>query len=208
MSPKSRKNGNQKKSSTAAVGNPNPFRALASLDNSAELGKIEPTAPVVAESGGNPNSESSTVVVTQGSAIAVPEVEPDDSIADIFIIAGKIQALLSGISNKKISKVMNMVGSLHGIRAIPSDRPIGQSTVGTTKVGQTKPPVKVKGKPTPRAEWKQTDAYKQLTAQRTLMVTTIKAHTPSELSKTSHVEDLREIERKLKALHPTTAGNH
>jgi len=133
-------------------------------------------------------------------------VVPEASNEDIFVLAAKLEELLKGKSNKTCLKVMNMVGSLHSIRCIPSDRPIGQSTVGTTKVVPT---VKqAKGLPTPKAAWKQTDAYRHLTAQREEMVSTIKSLAPAELKQTTHIEELRAVEQKLKALKSPTAGDH
>jgi hypothetical protein len=129
------------------------------------------------------------------------------STENIFELARKLQEILKGKSNKTCMKVMNMVGSLHGIRCIPSDRPIGQSTTGTTKV--VKEPAKPKkGKPTPRAAWKQTDSYKNLSRQHEAMVKTIKSCSPTDELIETHIRDLRDIERKLKALHSPTAGDH
>lgn len=103
-------------------------------------------------------------------------------------------------------KVLNAVGSLHAIRALPADRPIGQSTTGTTKVVPKAAKPK-KGQPTPPAAWKQTDAYKQLKAQREAKVLTIKSLTADELSKTTHIEDLQDLNQQIKALKSPTAGN-
>lgn len=140
--------------------------------------------------------------------VAEANVAPVVSDEDIFVLAGKLEALLKGKSNKTCLKLMNMVGSLHGIRCIPSDRPIGQSTVGTTKVVPTAAKPK-KGQSTPPAAWKQTDAYKRLSAERVRIVTTIKSLSPDELSnKTVLVEELRATEQKLKALKSPTAGDH
>jgi hypothetical protein len=137
-------------------------------------------------------------------------VDPSNVVSsdqDIFALALKLEELLKGKSNKTCMKVMDMVGSLHGIRCIPRDRPIGRSTAGTTKVVPVaKPPGK--GLPTPPAAWKQTDVYRRLSAEREAMVITIKSLKPQELLKTTHVEDLREIERKLKALKSPRLGDH
>jgi hypothetical protein len=135
------------------------------------------------------------------AAIAVSETPEED----IFILAGKLEALLKGKSNKTVLKALNMVGSLHGVRSIPADRPIGQSTTGTIrKVVAAKPE---KGKPTPPAAWKQTDDYRRLSAEREKIVKTIKSRSSEELSKTTLVEDLRALEQQLKALKSSTPGN-
>jgi len=135
------------------------------------------------------------------AAIAVSETPEED----IFILAGKLEALLKGKSNKTILKALNMVGSLHGVRSIPADRPIGQSTTGTIrKVVAAKTE---KGKPTPPAAWKQTDDYRRLSAEREKIVKTIKSRSSEELSKTTLVEDLRVLEQQLKALKSSTPGN-
>lgn len=94
-----------------------------------------------------------------------------------------------------------MVGSLHAARAIPSDRPIGQSLTGAAIAAPVKKPGR--GQPTPPAAWKQTDDYRRLSAMRDLMVRNIKTTPASDLVNTSHVEDLRDLERQLKALKPS-----
>jgi len=137
------------------------------------------------------------------TAIVVPE--PSDS--DMFVIASKFEALLKDKSNKACFKILNLVGSLHSIRCISVDRPIGRSTVGTAKVVPTAPKPK-KGQPTPPAAWKQTDAYKRLNAQRESIVTTLKSLGSNESAKATHIADLRAVERQLKALKSPTAGNH
>lgn len=134
-------------------------------------------------------------------------VVPDSSDKDVFVLARKIEEILKGESNKTCLKVMNMVGSLHAIRCIPSDRPIGQSTAGTTKVVPKAKAAK-RGLSTPKAAWKQTDAYKHLSATRALLVKTIKALDPADPSLTGHVEELRACEQSLKALKSPTAGDH
>lgn len=93
------------------------------------------------------NSKPSTSIevkanVASGSATAVPVKEPKapkgalanvtsvSSPQNMFALADQIETLLKGESNKTCSKILNMVGSLHAIRAISVDRPIGQSLVG------------------------------------------------------------------------------
>jgi hypothetical protein len=136
-------------------------------------------------------------------ANVVPEV---DTIDNIFVLAGQLEAILKNKSNRVCLRVMNMVGSLHSIRCIPIDRPIGQSPVNTTTVvpSATGPSM---GQPTPPAAWKQTEAYRTLTAQRISLVDTIKNLPPDELINTTHVADLREIERQLKELKSAHSGN-
>lgn len=124
---------------------------------------------------------------------------------DVFALASELEKILQGQSNKTLLKVFNMVGSLHGIRAIPVDRPIGRSTAGTTKVV---PVVKhVKGVKTPEAAWKKTNAYKRLSSERAEKVKTIKALNPG-VPNTALVEELRVIEQQLKALKSPTVGDH
>jgi hypothetical protein len=125
---------------------------------------------------------------------------------NVFILARQIELILQGQSNKTCMKVMNMVGSLHGIRSIPIDRPIGQSTTGTKKVVPvaTKPP---RGLPTPKAAWKQSDDYRRLSAERDSVVTTIKSLTPNDPAKQDLVQSLRTIELSLKNLKARTAGD-
>jgi len=146
-------------------------------------------------------------VATHESAIADPAiVGPQTNDEDIFVLAGKLEAILKGKSNKTCLKVMNMVGSLHGIRCIPSDRPIGQSTVGTTRVEPAVKP-REKGKPTPPAAWKQTDNYRCLAAERLDLVSKVKVQPDGE-DKNLLLDQLRESEQKLKALKSRSSGDH
>jgi tetrahydromethanopterin S-methyltransferase subunit H len=163
---------------------------------------------------------SSTSTKGKGSAIARPATQPTSAIAeaaivapdssdeDIFILAGKLEELLKGKSNKTCLKVMDMVGSLHGIRAIPRDRPIGQSTAGTTRVVPVAAKPK-KGLPTPPAAWKQTSAYKHLNERREEKIKILKSLPSGEsVYRPIHIEELREIERELKSLRSSTPGFH
>jgi hypothetical protein len=133
-------------------------------------------------------------------------VIPQSSSDDIFVVAGQIEALLKGKSSRVCLKILNMVGSLHGIHAI-SGRPIGQPTVGTLKIV---PPIKPKGgQSTTRAAWKQTPDYRQLNERRDEMVKTLKTLPPGESSyKTTVIQELRSIERDLKDLKLSVPGNH
>jgi len=131
---------------------------------------------------------------------------PTSEEEDVFLLARRIEEVLAGKSNRTCQKVMNMVGSLHGLRTIPMDRPIGQSTVGTTKVVERAKPAK-KGQPTPPAAWKQTDDYRRLSAQRELIVKTIKNLPADSQQKLESVEALRALEQQLKDLKKASAGN-
>jgi hypothetical protein len=102
---------------------------------------------------------------------------------------------------------MNMVGSLHAIRCIPADRPIGLSAVGTTKVVPVAKKPK-KGQPTPPAAWKQTDDYRRLNAEREEIVKTIKSSSDVGNIMNSNVDKLRAIEQQLKALKSPSSGDH
>jgi len=162
---------------------------------------------------------SSSSTKGKGTEVSVPATQPIPATAgrsanvdiqadeDIFILAGKLESLLKGKSNKTCLKVMNMVGSLHGIRAIPSDRPIGQSTVGTTKVVPVAAKPK-RGQPTPPAAWKQTAAYKQLSAQRQSIVDTLKSLPDYGPKKQGFISELRAVEQSLKALKSPLSGDH
>jgi len=149
-------------------------------------------------SGSSSKGKATTIVVgaTQNSS-SVDE--------DVFALARQIEEILKGKSNRTCSKVLNMVGSLHGLRTIPADRPIGQSTTGATIVV---PKVKQeKGLPTPKAAWKQTDSYRNLSAERTKIVNTIKSLPATSPNKEKLVEDLRAVELSLKQLKSPTSGN-
>jgi hypothetical protein len=149
----------------------------------------------------DPSTQQTTNTLV--AANVAPEV---DSIDNIFVLAGQLEALLKNKSNRVCLRVMNMVGSLHSIRCIPVDRPIGQPTMGTAiAVPSVSNPNR--GQPTPPAAWKQTEAYRTLTAQRESLVDTIRNLSPAELVNTTHVADMREIERQLKELKSAHTGN-
>jgi hypothetical protein len=157
--------------------------------------------------GGTAIAGPSTAVTTTSVVAAAPSAiaEKRFSEHDVFAMAAEIERILEGQSSRTVLKVLNMVGSLHRARAIPADRPIGQSTVGrVTTVTREQPK---KGQPTPKAAWKDSEIYRSLIRQRELMVNTIKATPPHELSNSSHVEDLRAIEQQLKDLKASHPGN-
>jgi hypothetical protein len=150
--------------------------------------------------------ESATVASAEADKSAKADAQ-DPDVDEVFLIAGEIEKILKGKSNKTCMKVLSMIGSLHEVRCIRPDRPIGQSTAGTTKAA---PPAKKpkKGQPTPPAAWKQTDDYRRLKASRDSKITILKSLTTDE-EKTSHLADLKEIERQLKALKQgPSVGNH
>jgi len=144
----------------------------------------------------------------KGPAIADPATPPTPDLTDesIFALAAQIEALLSGKSNKTCHKVMNMVGSIHGIRCVSVDRPIGRSTVGTTKVVPTAKAAP-KGQSTPKSAWKQTENYRSLQAKRSDLVSKVKANDPALGSIESRIEELRTVERELKGLKSPKPGN-
>jgi hypothetical protein len=148
---------------------------------------------------------SSSTSTGKGNAIALPATHHPQEEEDIFVLASQLEAILQGKSYKTCLKALNMVGSLHAIRCIPADRPIGQSTVGTTKVVQQAIKPK-KGQPTPPAAWKQTDDYRRLNAEREEIVTTIKSSTDEE--NILNVGKLRAVEQQLKALKSPSSGDH
>jgi hypothetical protein len=147
---------------------------------------------------------------TTGASIEAPiTVGPRGEGESIFALAHRLEALLSGESNRTCMKVLNMVGSLHGIRCIPADRPIGQSTAGLERKAP-KPAPAPKGKPTQKAAWKQTPEYRELAGKRAVLVELLKGYTrsPNHPMTDETLEDLRVTERQLKALRsPPTAGD-
>jgi hypothetical protein len=142
-------------------------------------------------------SPSTTQVVTPPTAIAVESEEKN-----LFKYASVLNASLAGLSNKEVLKVLTLVSSIHGYRVISVDRNINQQQSSSTEraIALTHSTIKPKGKKTSPAAYKQTDAYKHLTANRLAIVNTMHGLTPQELSQTTFVADLREIERKLKDL--------
>jgi hypothetical protein len=137
----------------------------------------------------------------------VPGFNPDppNRDEDIFALASKLEALLSGKSYGTCLKALNMVGSLHGIRAIPADRPIGRSTVGSTRVEPVPKPAK-KGQQPSKAGYKKSAQYIELSSKRELAVATVKS-LPDGESKDSAISELRRLERELKALKALKSGN-
>jgi hypothetical protein len=137
----------------------------------------------------------------------VPGFNPDppNRVEDIFALASQLEALLSGQSYRTCLKVMNMVGSLHGIRAIPEDRPIGRSPVGSTRVEPVPKPAK-KGQQPSRAGYKKSAQYIELSSKRDSVVATIKS-LPDGESKDSAISELRRLEREIKALKGLKSGN-
>lgn len=118
-----------------------------------------------------------------------------------------MEELLRGRSNRTCLKVMNMVGSLHGIRCVPSDRPIGQNL--TAGVANAKPVIREKGKPTPPAVWKQTPEYRCLHQKRESLVQKIKAYGGrASPNKERYLEDLRSAEAELKTYKSRSSGDH
>jgi hypothetical protein len=157
--------------------------------------------------------EAAAVVTATTSVQANKPIQmaPSQAIAgegvNLFGVASMIEQQLKGLSNKEAMKVLMMVGSIHGARIIPIDRPIGLSNVGKIRPATAGEVSKSKrGVATPPAAYKQTDAYKRLVASRMQIVTTIKSLSPAELSKTTYVDELREIEQKLKLFKSSTAG--
>jgi hypothetical protein len=144
----------------------------------------------------------------------IVEVKTDSPIGDnsspggqtIFDLAAQVEKILHGHSNKDVMKILNLVGSIHGIRSIPVDRPIGQSTAGTVR---TVPVVKaVKGKSTPKAAYKQTTEYIQLSASRDELVRQIKSIPDTEAAdRLPLVDRLRSLELKLKQFKSAKSGD-
>jgi hypothetical protein len=127
-----------------------------------------------------------------------------DPTNDLFVLAQRVEEVLAGQSKKTIQKVLNMVGSLHGTRTIPVDRPIGQTTVGrVTNVTAGK---KEKGKPTPPAPWKQTDDYRRLDAERKESVALLKSLS-GPVAKAPVLDKIRNLEQSLKELKGSHSGN-
>jgi hypothetical protein len=141
----------------------------------------------------------------QGTIVPGFNPDPPNRVEDIFALASQLEAILSGQSYRTCLKVMNMVGSLHGIRAIPEDRPIGRSSVGTTRVEPVPRPAK-KGQQPSRAGYKKSAQYIELSSKRDSVVATIKSLTDGE-SKDSAISELRRLERELKALKALKSGN-
>jgi len=128
---------------------------------------------------------------------------------ELFALAARIQEVLKGQSKRTCLKVLGIVGSIHGIRAIPVDRPIGQSSMGTVRPATAGPklPKTKKGKTPPPAVWKQTEDYRLLSDQRSEIVKTIKSLPTGSGDIQNQVEVLRTIEQKLKALKAPQSGN-
>jgi hypothetical protein len=119
---------------------------------------------------------------------------------DIFALARQMESLLEGQSYRTVLKVMNMVGSQHGIKSMHIDKVMSLKT--TTVVSPSHP--KSKGVAT-KADWKQTADYRQLTAQRASVVSALKK-TGSDLD-AGLVAELRALEQSLRNLRPAVAGD-
>jgi hypothetical protein len=145
-----------------------------------------------------PHSGQGTIVPSPISGVSGEE-------EDIFVLASKLEAMLSGQSNRTILKAFNIVGSLHGIRAIPANRPIGQSRVGSTRVEPVPKPAK-KGQQPSRAGYKKSAQYIELTSKRALAVATVKS-SPDGRSKDHAISELRRLEREIKELKALKSGN-
>lgn len=153
------------------------------------------------------NQNVSVSSATEEAIASTTTVEPQPSGENIFVLMAKMEALLKDQSNRTVLKLMNAVGSMHGVRCIPVDRPIGQSTMGTTRVAPVVKQKKGQG-PAPPAAWKQSPEYIQLSAQRSAIVATIKNLPDSDPNKESEIASLRETEQKLKALKGLRSGDH
>jgi hypothetical protein len=139
----------------------------------------------------------------RGVAIAIPQVDlPHDSeeysIDEDFVIAAKVEALLKGLSNRRTLKVLNMVGSVHGIRSISVDRPIGQPSKNPIRQSSDGS-YKGKGKSgnIQIPPFKKDPRYIELSSQREAAVAALKRDGPSG---NTHLDHLRSIEQQLKDL--------
>jgi hypothetical protein len=154
---------------------------------------------------GNVSTTASTSKGKPPSIEGGAALPPSDE--DIFVLAKRMEELLRGKSNRTCMKVMNMVGSLHGLRCVPSDRPIGQSL--TAGVANAKPVKQEKGKPTPPASWKQNPEYRGLLRKREDLVDKIKSYGGrSSPNKERYLESLRSAEAELKAYKSRSSGDH
>jgi hypothetical protein len=141
----------------------------------------------------------------QGTIVPGFNPDPPNPGEDIFALASQLEALLSGRSHRTCLKVLNMVGSLHEIRAIPASRPIGQSTVGSTRVEPVPRPAR-KGQQPSKAGYKRTPQYIELSSKRASTVATVKS-LPDGSSKDEAISELRRLERELKELKALKSGN-
>lgn len=141
--------------------------------------------------------ESSTVTksTTGAKAPAVKVPVPEES----FRLAAEIERLLGGRSNKSVSQILNMVASVHGLRVIPVDRPIGQVNRPTETIVSDKKEKKV-------AAYKQTTQFKEMSLARQGIVDKIKLAQEGPVKEGLRTE-LRTIERKLKDLKSPVVGN-
>jgi hypothetical protein len=139
----------------------------------------------------------------KGIAIAIPKTDPphdseDYGIDEDFVIAAKVEALLKGLSNRRTLKVLNMVGSVHGIRSISVDRPIGQPSknpIRQSSVGSSKRKGKSGNIQIPTL--KKDPRYIELSSQRDAAVAALKRDGPDG---NTHLDHLRSIEQQLKDL--------
>jgi len=155
-------------------------KASAIAEVASSKGKGPAIAAGTAIAGPSPFPNVSTIVDT-----VLPTKDPpsiDDGEVDIFAIAKKMHELLEGLSIKSTSKVLNMVGSLKGLRTIPVDRPIGPvmqvkpgsgipgSVVTTARGGSVN-----RQSPTPKAAWKQSDDYRRLSVEHQALIRELKS---------------------------------
>jgi len=170
------------------------------------LGERPFLSPSVVGSG---SAQSGKPATEKSGAIApskVSAIVEDPSDEDVFVLAGKLQALLEGKSKKTCLKALTLVGSLRGIQCstVVGFKPTPAVTVPLTKVRD--PETGRKRLPPPPAKWKQTEAYKSLSAQRDMAVKAVKAASLTSSSIEEPVKKLRSLELSLKTLKLSQSG--
>jgi hypothetical protein len=145
-----------------------------------------------------------TIVGMPSSPANASKSSDEQSEDDLFDLSRKIEALLKGTSNKNALKVLNMVGSLHGIRAISVDRPIGQpaAKAPAPKKEQKTKSAKGSGNSQAKAAYKQTPEYIRVTAERKACVQALKSTPAGDAQQSTLQSELRRLEQELKALKP------
>lgn len=154
-----------------------------------------------------------------GLPISQPSVDPSASpgdsqdavrqaaaIAAVYQLAGQIDQLLAGASNRITREALMVVASRHNLRVVPADRPIGMVCQPPKKEGgKKKPSGGAKAQPR-KAEWKTKPEYLALSKQRKELVAQLNALKEAGVEDNSLLQRLRSTESAIKALRPLS-GN-
>lgn len=127
---------------------------------------------------------------------------------NIFLLTEKVRAVLDGCSQKEYQEVLGMVASLKNLRVISSDRNIGQNKAVTVRtVPEKSPAKKEKGRSTQSPSWKLSEPVRALNSKRDIIVKQMRSLSKDSAEFPPLLENLRDLEKEIKALNPLKPGD-